>query len=575
MKQTTLRWLYENTGKRKWYIAALLLLQTVLGMSSVYYAVLLRRVIDNATAKNKHAFFCALGLIIGLTAGQILLRAMVRYLEELSRSSLENVLKERLFSTLLQKDFASVSGVHSGEWMNRLTSDTVVTANGLTEILPNMLGMAVKMIGALVMILVLEPKFAFILLPGGALLLLLTYAFRRTLKQLHKRVQETDGKLRVFLQERLGSLLMIRTFAAEPQVTLAAQEKMQAHQTARMRKNRFSNLCNIGFSSAMNGIYLLGVGYCGYGILQATISYGTLMAILQLIGQIQSPFANLTGYLPRFYAMTASAERLQEAEQFADDCPEGAADNETVRAFYQTQFAGFRLEDAAFTYLPPHTDADAAPTKGKVAVQHVCLSIQKGDYVAVTGHSGCGKSTLLKLLMCLYPLDSGARYLQQQDGTEHPLTSRWYRLFGYVPQGNQLMSGSIREVVAFSDPDAQQDTERLQLALRIACADDFVNALPKGIDTVLGERGQGLSDGQMQRIAIARAIFSEHPVLMLDESTSALDERTEQKLLTNLRQMTNKTVLIVTHRTAVLDICSKQITMTEDGMQVKQLRQEV
>ena len=196
------------------------------------------------------------------------------------------------------------------------------------------------------------------------------------------------------------------------------------------------------------------------------------------------------------------------------------------------------------------------------------MDIRKGEYVAFTGHSGCGKSTLLKLLMCLYPLDRGERYLRSQTGdrtVEIPLTAAWRGLFAYVPQGNQLMSGTIREIIAFGDPEAMHQEERMKRALRISCADEFVKELDHGIDTLLGERGCGLSEGQMQRIAIARAVFSERPVLILDESTSSLDEVTEQRLLKNLRQMTDKTVLIITHRPAALEICDRRIDMTENG----------
>ena len=204
---------------------------------------------------------------------------------------------------------------------------------------------------------------------------------------------------------------------------------------------------------------------------------------------------------------------------------------------------------------------------GKLAViSRLNIEVKKGEYVAFTGHSGCGKSTLLKLLMCLYPLDAGELYLRGVNG-ETPLTPAWRGLFAYVPQGNQLMSGTIREIVAFGDPGAMAQEDRLARALDIACAGEFVSRLENGLDTRLGERGCGLSEGQIQRIAIARAVFSDRPVLILDESTSALDEDTERRLLSNLRRMTDKTVLIITHRPAALAICDRQIDMAGAELQ--------
>lgn len=460
-----------------------------------------------------------------------------------------------------KSSYASVTAAHSGEWINRLTSDTVVCANGLVEILPGAGGMLVKLCGALGIILALEPKFTYILFPGGGLLILLTYAFRKVLKRLHKTIQEKDGSLRVFFQENLGSLLIVRSFSAEKQTEKEARRKMSEHKSARMKRNRFSNICSVGFASAMNGMYLLGIAYGGYGILNGTVSYGTLMAILQLIGQIQSPFANITGYLPKFYAMTASAERLMEAETFADDAPNGVKSNDEIQKFYKESFVSIGFENAGFTYTPPVKE----DTKMPVVLKNITLEIRKGEYVALTGHSGCGKSTLLKLLMCFYPLDSGERFLRAEE--KLPLTSQWHRLFAYVPQGNHLMSGTIRDIVAFSDKDRRNEEAKIRKALKIACAEEFISDLDNGIDTMLGERGTGLSEGQMQRLAVARAIFSDNPILLLDEATSALDEKTERQMIEYLRGMTDKTVIIVTHRPAALEICDKIFEFTENGIE--------
>lgn len=557
MQNSILKWLSSVTGKYKLHIILLAILQGILGGSSVLYAMLLRNTIDSAAVRSKADFWLNLWLVIGLVAAQILLRAVVRWLEESSRSAIENIYKSRLFEVLLKKDYAAVTDTHSGEWLNRLTSDTQVTANGMIEILPGILGMAVKMIDALVMLLIIEPKFLYVLIPGGAALIVLTYAFRRVLKRLHKAIQENDGSLRVFLQERLGSLMIVRTFSAEKQSVVQANEKMADHRRARLKRNHFSNVCNIGFSVAMNGMYLLGLGYCGLGIIGGTVSYGTLTAVLQLISQIQSPFANITGYLPKFYAMTASAERLREAESFADDCLTEPKTKEEIQRFYDKDFSGISLRNIFFTYRS---------NDGESVLHGLNLEIQKGQYIAFTGHSGCGKSTVLKLMMCLYHADSGEMLLKKADGTAIPLTSQWHRLFAYVPQGNQLMSGTIREIIAFGDTERMYDTDGINRALHISCADDFVQELESGVDTVLGERGTGLSEGQMQRIAIARAIFSDNPILLLDEATSSLDENTEKRLLENIRKMTDKTVVIITHRPAALEICDSVINFERDDM---------
>lgn len=569
MKNNAIKWLYAVPKRKKLYILALILIQAVHGASGVIYALLLRNIVDSATAHDKSGFRAFVLLTILLVLAQIGMRAVIRWLNELSKATFENIFKARLMENILHKDFASVNAVHSGEWLNRLTNDTVVVADSYVEILPGLVGMVVKLISAVIMMIILDWRFACFLLPCGILLIVFTYAFRKVLKKLHKNVQERDGRLRIFLQEHISSMMIIRSFAAEKQIEAEVSERMTEHRNARMKKNHFSNFCNIGFGTAMNGMYLFGVCYCGYGILTGTVSYGTLTALTQLISQIQAPFANITGYLPKFYAMTASAERLMEIESFNDDSDKPALDIQAVKKYYSNDMKAFGLKNAEFTYYPAvESIKDLSKDDQPMVLKNISIEIRKGEYVAFTGHSGCGKSTVLKLLMSIYKLDSGERYIIDNDG-EKPLSAQWHRLFAYVPQGNQLMSGTIREIVSFADKAAMNNDERIDQALKIACADDFISELDSGIDTLLGERGTGLSEGQMQRIAIARAIYSESPILLLDESTSALDSDTEKKLLQNLRQMTDKTVVIVTHRPAALEICDRIIDFPSTGNQLE------
>ena len=271
--------------------------------------------------------------------------------------------------------------------------------------------------------------------------------------------------------------------------------------------------------------------------------------------------------VPKYYAMTASAERLMEIEDFENDSERTALSLTEIQNFYTEKMKSFGLKNAEFTYYPAgDTVKNLTKENMPVVLNDISLEIEKGKYIAFTGHSGCGKSTVLKLLMCIYKLDGGERFIRDINGKSNILSPEWHRLFAYVPQGNQLMSGTIREVVAFSDKSKAENDDKIMQALKIACAYEFISELENGINTLLGERGAGLSEGQMQRVAIARAVFSESPVLLLDEATSALDELTEKRLLENLRKMTDKTVVIVTHRPAALEICDSIYEFTEKGI---------
>ena len=236
--------------------------------------------------------------------------------------------------------------------------------------------------------------------------------------------------LRIFLQESLAGMLVIRVFGKEKQIVENANEKMAGHKKARMRRNHISNLCNSGFNGAMNVAYVVGTAVGGYGILTGTITYGTLMAMIQLIGQLQSPFASLTGFFPQYYGMLASAERIREIEEYPVDQIGGEKKTaEQIQEFYRKKLKGLVLKDAKFSYISSESDQkDTRP----VVLEHINLEIPKGVYVALTGPSGCGKSTLLKVLMCLYHLDQGEYQLKVETQTE-PMTSKWRSLFAYVP----------------------------------------------------------------------------------------------------------------------------------------------
>lgn len=546
-------WLLKAARGQGRFVAGLTAVQVALSLAGVVYSLLFRELVDNAVAGNGDGFAVAVGIVAVVTLLRLVLTALNRHLDESTRSGVENALKKRLFNTLLRKDYAAVTAVHSGEWMNRLTSDTVVVANGVAQIIPNVVGMTVKIVGALAAVIILQPMFGLMLLPAGLILLLVTRVFRPLLKRLHTKIQESDGVLRVFLQERLDNLLIVTTFSQEARSEELAGERMDTHREARLRRNRALMFSHFGFGLAIHGMYLLGAGICGWGIIQGSVTFGTMTAVLQLIGQLQSPFSGFSGYLSQWYSMTASAERLMEAERFADDRKELPLADDVCLSLYNSKFHGLRAKNLCFSYDDPRNEK-------AVTLRNLNFELAKGEFVSLVGPSGCGKSTLLKLLLCLYEPENGA--FEIVTGESHMNLSAAHRgLFAYVPQGNQLMSGTIRQVVAFDDEEKMTCESALWDALRVACAEGFVRQLPQGLDTPLGEHGSGLSEGQIQRLAVARAICSRRPILLLDEATSALDEDTEAQLLRNLRTMTDRTVLIITHRPRACEVCDRVVTM--------------
>lgn len=542
-KKALSAFLWENVRDRKYSIVILLLVQIYLGAAGMLQALLLKELVDCAVEKETGRFFQAMCMFSVLIVLQVVARSMLRHFEESVKSGVENRLKERLFRTLLHGDYAKVTAVHSGEWMTRLTSDTVIVADGTVTILPGALSMIIRLLGAVIVLFVLIPGLCVFLTVLGAVVLGFTSVLRKIMKSLHKAMQEEDGKLRVFLQEYLGSLMIIKVFRAEDNVCEEAASQMVRHRRARMQKNRFSNICSTGFGAMLRGAYLLGAIGCGYGIMQGAVSYGTFTAVLQLINQLQVPLAGMSGYVPRYYAMLASVERLMEAEQYIEDLLSEKREESVGH------FSTLKMENVGFSY----------PGKQENVLRSVDFELKRGEFVALIGGSGSGKSTLMKLLLGLYPVSDGEIQAELTGGQKRiPSVQELRQLCTYVPQGNRLMKGTIREIVALGNKAEMQDDKKIKEVLQTVCA-EFVWTLPDGIDTELGEQGAGLSEGQLQRLSIARALFLERPIIILDEATSALDEATEKQLLSNIRKQKDRTVLLATHRPAALEICDRVV----------------
>ncbi len=553
--QKPLRWLWNASAGIRWEVLLLLIAQMLSGVSGVALAWATRDMIDGAVDRDFKRFLLYAALFVGVLILQLLLHAFVRWFREHASSTLENRLKQRLFSVLLDRDYAAVTAQHSEEWMNRLVSDTSIAANGVVSIVPEASGMFVMLVSAVGATLWMLRTVTWIVVPVGVGIVVAGYLFRKKLKKLHKDIREADGRLRVTLSERLFEMILVRTFQREKDAERQANAAMEEHRAARLRRSRYSCFANFMYGLLMRSAYAAAAIFCAVGIFNGTLTYGTFSAVLQLVGQIQTPFASLAGYLPQYYAMLASAERLMEAEAYRKDCEAPKKDAAEIAAFYRNDFTGIGIEDVTFTYRP---DAEIAYT---MVFEHLSAEIRKGETVVLTGASGSGKSTLLKLLLCLYHPERGRCVLKDTHG-EQPLTAADRGLFAYVPQGTRMYSGSIRSLLTFGDETVSD--EALRNALSVACA-DFVWGLENGVETMLGERGAGLSEGQLQRLSIARAILSDHPVLLLDEATSALDEATEAELLLHLRNMTDRTVLIVTHRRKALEIADREWIL-EDGV---------
>jgi len=553
----TLRWIWNVSGKAKKNVYLLVAVKVLHSLTGVLYALLLQQVVDSATGQNDKSLGVSLAYFAGLILLTIALQAIVRYLSEKTKARLEKTFRQRLFSQLLSRDYAGVCATHTGEWMNRMTSDVNVVINGVTQIVPDFSGSMIRILSAAAALTLMVPGLVIALLSGGIAIAVVSLAFRKKLKIYHSKIQTADGKVRSFLQESMQGLPVIHSFNREDGMQESAAALMDEHMRIRLKRMHFVNFCNVVIRSALQGAQFLGVALCGWMILQGQITYGSMSAILHLVSQLESPLAGISKYIPQYYSMIASAERLMEPESYEKDAEETPKQAEEIREFYQNDFVALHLDDVSFAYRDNE----------KVRVlDSVSFTLKKGASLAITGESGCGKSTLLKLLLGLYKSNQGEVSLETVSGERIALDTGYRSLFAYVPQGNLLFSGTVREMLSFSDKTLMHDDEKLWNALRVAAADEIIAQRPEGLDAMLGEGGRGFSEGQIQRLAIARAILFERPILLFDEATSSLDEETERKVLNNIKEMTGYTVILVTHKEASRSACDYRLDISGNGV---------
>ena len=514
----------------------------VLGsLMSLGVTMVTKSLIDGATSGNAQALWLYGGALAGLIVAERLLSVWTSHIRMKANAKLQIHMQALVTDAIMGKQYASLKGFHSGELVNRVFSDCAVVKNGVMSLLPSFLRMAVSFFGAAVILISWDWRFVPVMIVAAILGLGVSLVFREPMKARHKRMQAAEDALHASTQETLENIRLVKASVSEQRAMSAMDERRERLSAEQIRNGKLSILMNNSMGSLFDISWLVCNLWGCVKIYQGTFTYGSLAAMIQLVSRIQGPIANAVSLISQIYGVTASAERLQDVIGLPDE----------EQGTRLEHFDEIRLEQVNFQYDDGTEDV----------LINVNSTIRRGDFVAVTGLSGGGKTSLFQLLLGIYQ-PTGGRVVFS-DGNRQVSACRGTRsLFAYVPQGNTLMSGTLREnLTMFTDAASEAE---ISAAVRAACLDDVVTEI--GMDAKLGERGMGLSEGQAQRVAIARALLSKAPILLLDESTSALDEDTEAKLLQNINAMRDKTVIIVTHRRAALAICDYMLHISGGRM---------
>lgn len=529
------RWLWASwRGNRlQAMLNALLgLTGTVIALTSVWAV---QRAIDIAS----HARQGSLYVAVAVMAGLILCGFGVRIAEVWVRNILgvraKNRMQQRMLDRILHSEWRGRERLHSGDVINRLGGDVNNVVTFLTETIPGALSVLAMFIGAFLYLFSMDHVLAVIIVAMLPVFILLSKAYVTRMRRLTRQVRDSDSKVQSVLQETIQNRVLVKTLEQDDEMVGRLEQthsELRQNVVSRTKFSVFSNfVLNFGFAAG----YIVAFLWSALRMYNNTLSFGGMTAFLQLVNRIQTPARNLTKLVPAFVSVFTAAERLMELE--IDPLEE---QGEPVYMDGRNG-VGLHLDDVTFAY----EDGERNVING------LSFDFKPGTCTAVIGETGAGKTTIVRLLLALLRPIKGSISIYDSRRSL-PLTPLTRCNFIYVPQGNTLLSGSIRDNLLLGRLDATD--EEMTEALRKACA-DFVNELPQGLDTVCAEAGGGLSEGQAQRIAIARALLREGSVMIFDEATSALDPETERQLLKNILSESDKTIIFVTHRAAVLEYC--------------------
>jgi len=514
------------------------LAEVTFSLTFVWYSKI---IIDIATGNRQGELLYYSIFLVVLVLLQILFRLLDIRLRRMTEVRMGNAIRYNVFSHLLYTRWQELSSMHSGDMITRIIKDTDDVINVMVTALPLAIIATTQFVGALIILYILDPMLALILGVGMPLLSLLGKLYYTHMRKYTLEVKESESMITSMVGESLLNQIVIRTFERQEN-ELNRLDKLQSklHQSVHKRTN-VSIFANLMMGITFNGGYITAFLWSVYGLASKTVTFGMVTAYLQLVSRIQRPLFDLIRLLPSIVSAKTAIERLIFLTGFKLEKSE-------EKILLEGKVT-LKIEHITFTYSE----------QAKPVLSDFSMVVKPGTMVAVMGETGVGKTTLLRLLLALIKPDSGTVVIE--DETQSVEVSESTRSnFVYVPQGGSLFSGSIRENLLLGNAEA--DDDELNRVLRIASA-EFVFDLPDGLDTMLGENGSGLSEGEAQRVAIARSLLRPGKILLLDEATSALDSETEQTFLKNLkREIGDRTVLFITHHAEIASFCDYQYNLT-------------
>ena len=544
--QRYVKWFFREIARFRWTFVAVLLFQVVGVAISLFYVWLSKDLVDTAVehfqGDLQRQRIISLAIIFTLVSlSRPILTAIKSYMQSRMAVSMTNSLRQRLFDEMLKTEVDVGRKYHSGDMINRMESDVSAVTNAFCAAVPNLFWAGLQFAAAFACVLYVDLRLSLILVvllpiaaPAGKFIM-------KKVRQLTLRIKSSDSRIQSHIQESIQHHTLLRTLEYTDGSSQMLGELQDENYSRNLKRIGFSIIARVLMSLAFTSGYLVAFLWGVRGLSTGVVTYGVMTAILQLVGQLQRPLLLASENLPSLLHCTASIDRLMELE----DLPKEEAED----ALMLGAPAGVRVRNLSFQY----------PDGEEKVIDNLSFDFKPGSRIAITGRTGIGKTTLLKLILALSRPTSGSIELYDSE-TSVPVSVKTRCNFAYIPQGNTLFSGTVRENLLMGDRNA--DEERMKEVLHLAAA-DFVMDLPEGLDTICSEAGGGLSEGQAQRIAVARGLLRPGSIVLLDEFSSALDPATEEEMLSRLTAKdglcAGKTMIFITHRESILNFCDSEL----------------
>lgn len=551
-------WILKYVKLYKLNIFLYIALGLVATVMSLGTSVATKRLIDAVVSHSDDKILGVVCLVVGLTVLCHVFQALASWVTAVVSTKTNNEIRQEIYSNVVTSNWEDISSFHSGDLLNRLEGDASTVSSGIIGFIPNLITRSVQFFGALAIVLYYDKTMAVLALMSAPILFASSRFLLKTMRKFNLESRELNGKVLSYSEESMQNIQVIKAFDLTKQYTANFKIILENYRKVRLSYEKFSVLLSLCLSLLGTAVSYACYGWGVYRLWQGAITYGTMTLFLSISGTLNSSFNSLASLAPSAVSIATAAGRIMEITGYEKEKDEEREKALLLKKRSASSGVSVNFEDVSFTFK----DAD------EPILRDICFSVNPGETIALIGPSGEGKTTVLKLVLGLLKPQKGRMYIEGESSQQIDISDSTRRFCSYVPQSVNVFTGTIADNLRMVRPQATD--EELRSVLETADLWDFVSKLPDGVNTVIGERGANLSQGQAQRISIARALLTNSMILLLDEATSALDVETEKKVLENIMVSDpTRACIITTHRESMLKYCDRIYRVCPDGTMAK------